>query len=52
MILILTAVLSDATLLPALLRGACVCVKFPHRNYSDERGKATVEKGWLLVEKD
>ena len=55
MILILTTVLSDATLLPAgpaaaLPIGAWVHVKFLHRDYRGEGGKPSMEKVLLLME--
>lgn len=55
MILTLTTVLSDATLLPAgpasaLLIGAWVHVKFLHRDDRGEGGKPSMEKVLLLME--
>lgn len=50
MILILTAALPNATLLPAglaaaLVRGALVPMKVSHRDYKDDGVKANVETG-------
>lgn len=55
MILILIAVLPNATLLPAglaaaLVTGAWVSMKVSHRDYRDEGGKASMGKGLLFME--